>query len=378
MYGMLHGLSWVSTQRLTYREGRGRFGLALVGAICLLLAAPATGAAQSGATAGADAGRAAAVREDSIRIASGGIELRGMLRLPADPAAGPFPAVLLLPGGGTQYLTLEPDYWARRFAEAGIAALVVHKRGTGDSGGEWSTATFEDLIGDAGAAIEALRAHPEIAGRGAADGTTTSRSGDARIGVMGFSQGGRLAPLVAARFGADAAVGISGPQLTPAETRLYALENALRRGGMPEENLAVALPLWREYMDRVLAGEDLAPLDARIAAAAERMNPQALPPTSDTSTPSPIFNSLDFDGRPDLARLDAPFLAMYGADDPVVPVEASVAVLREVFAASGYDGFELVVIPGVGHGLSVDPRTRHPRYQSTPVEWMAEKLTGEQ
>jgi len=322
-------------------------GLLGLGLLCSM---PAAGAAQS-------------VREDSVYFTSGDIELHGLLRRPADggPDAAPLPAVLLLPGGGTQYLTNEPDYWAGRLAEAGIAALVVHKRGTGDSGGDWATATFEDLIADAGAAIDALRARPEI-------------GPDVPIGVMGFSQGGRLAPIVAARFGLAAAVAISGPQIPPAETRLYALENAFRRGGMPEANLEIALPLWRDYLARVRAGSDLAPLDARILAAAERMNQQALPATSNAYTPSPIFNSLAFDGRPDLTRLEAPFLAMYGADDPVVPVEASVAVLREAFAASGYEKFELIVIPGVGHGLSVDPQTRHPRYESTPVAWLKAQL----
>lgn len=328
--------------------------------IVAALAAPGAGAAQA---TDAPSG-AAPIREDSITFTSGDVELRGLLRRPADAdadrSAGPFPAVLLLPGGGTQYLTLEPDYWARRLAGAGIASLVVHKRGTGDSGGDWATATFEDLIADAGAAIEALRRRVDV---------------DAdRIGVMGFSQGGRLAPIVAARFGLAAAVAISGPQLPPGETRLYALENAFRRGGMSEENLEIALPLWRDYLARVRAGSELAPLDARIRAAAERMNPQALPATSKAYTPSPIFNSLAFDGRPDLSRLDTPFLAMYGADDQVVPVEASVAVLREVFDASGYEKFELIVVPGVGHGLSVDPRTRHPLYESTPVAWLKARL----
>ncbi len=374
------------------------FGLLAMVVTGLLAMAPAASAQTDRATpAGTDivaesgvGAAAAAVREDSLRFPSGGVELHGMLRLPPDPAEGPFPAVLILPGGGSRYLTLEPDYWAERFARAGIAAFVYHKRGTGDSGGEWASATFEDLIADAGAALAALRRHPEIAGRGRTvgargiDRTDSDRGsggtdggptgGAARIGVMGFSQGGRLAPIVAARFGADAAVAVSGPQLPPAETRLYSLGNALRRGGMPDENLEIALALWREHMDRLASGADLAPLDVRIAEAAERMNPRALPPMSGDYTPSPIFNSLDFDGVPDLARLDIPFLAMYGRDDRTVPTTASVEVLRETFAASGYGGLALIVIPGVGHGLSVDPETRHPIYESVPVPWLAVKL----
>lgn len=330
-------------------------------ALCLV--APATLLAGHQDAAGAEAAAAAgleapALREDSIRFASGDAELHGMLRLPPDPADGPFPAVLLLPGGGTRYLTLEPDYWAARLAESGVAAFVYHKRGTGESGGDWATATFEDLIADAGAALDTLRGHGEIA----------------RLGVMGFSQGGRLAPLVAARFGLDAAVAIAGPQLTPAETRLYALGNALRRGGAPPENVELALQLWRAHMDWLRDGGGRAALDERIAEAAARMNSQVLPPMSAAHTPSPIFNSLDFDGSTDLARLEAPFLAMFGADDEVVPTRASVKVLREAFAASGYRGLELVVVPGVGHGLSVDPRTRHPLYEATPVAWLKARL----
>lgn len=356
----------------------GRLVLLAAGA---LLVTPAAGRAQSAgaavgdATGGAVREAAPAIRADSISFTSAGVTLRGMLRLPAISAApsaadarsdaaahsgAPFPAVLLLPGGGTRYLTNEPDYWARRLAEAGIAALVVHKRGTGDSGGDWASSTFEDFIADAGAALEALRARPDI-------------DGD-RLAVMGFSQGGRLAPIVASRFGLAAAVGVSGPQVPPGATRLYALENALREGGMPPENLEVALELWREHVDRVAAGRDLAPLDARIREAATRMSAQALPPTSGAFAPSPIFNSLDFDAGPDLARLRAPFLALYGADDRVVPVAASVRALHTAFAASGYDGLNLLVVPGVGHGLSVDPRTRHPLYEAVPVAWLAAQL----
>ncbi|MFW6084045.1 MAG: alpha/beta hydrolase family protein [Gemmatimonadota bacterium] len=339
------------------RAGRSVIGLVAAAGFLALAAHPAPGSQESPAGLGA---AAAELREDSVRFRSGDVELHGMLRLPADARGDdPMPAVVLLPGGGTQVLTMEPDYWAGRLAAAGFATLVYHKRGTGDSGGDWASATFDDFIADAGAAIEMLRRDPRI---------------DDRIGVMGFSQGGRLAPIVAARFGAGAAVAVSGPQLPPAETRLYSLGNALREGGMPEENLEVALALWREHMDRLSSGADLAPLDPRIAEAAERMNPRALPPTSGDYTPSPIFNSLDFDGVPDLARLDVPFLALYGREDRSVPTAASVEVLRETFAASGYGGLALIVIPGVGHGLSVDPETRHPVYESVPASWLAVKL----
>ncbi|MGD8496986.1 MAG: hypothetical protein PVF05_12480, partial [Gemmatimonadales bacterium] len=114
------------------RNGIGHTAWLALWTAGVLLAAPAAGRAQSSGE------QAAAIRADSIAFTSAGVTLRGMLRLPAIPDArsdaaarqAPFPAVLLLPGGGTRYLTNEPDYWAGRLAEAGIAALVMHKRGT--------------------------------------------------------------------------------------------------------------------------------------------------------------------------------------------------------------------------------------------------------
>ncbi|MFW6078582.1 MAG: alpha/beta hydrolase family protein, partial [Gemmatimonadota bacterium] len=262
-----------------------------------------------------------------------------MLRLPADARGDdPVPAVLLLPGGGTQYLTMEPDYWARRLTAAGFATLVYHKRGTGDSGGDWASATFDDFIADAGAAIELLRRDARL---------------DGRVGVMGFSQGGRLAPVVAARHGADAAVSISGPQISVAETRLWALRNAMRRTGLADDDAEQALSLWRDFLDGLRSGVgSQEALDARIAEAARRLPAQALPPLSADYRPIPIFNSLSFDPADDLARLEVPWLVMYGEDDQVVPVAASVEALRRTFADTGYSGLELVVIPGSAHGLN--------------------------
>lgn len=322
--------------------------------LCLLgLTVPGEAAGQVSGDAAASTG----IVEDSVRFRSGSIELRGLLRLPAGP--GPFPAVVLLPGGGRQFLTLEPDYFAGRLATAGIAALVYDKRGTGASSGEWGSATFEDFIADAGAAIDHLRAHPLVNGR---------------IGVMGFSQGGRLAPVVAARFGGRAVVSISGPQIPVPDTRLFALRNAFREAGLSDEHGERSLLLWREFMDRLLDGADSGDLDERILEAGNDIPAGTLPPLRDAHVPSPIFNSLAFDAAADLERLDVPYLAMFGEYDLVVPVAASVEALRAVVPASDYREVEIIVLPGLGHGLSVDPYTRHALYESKPVEWLGQQL----
>jgi pimeloyl-ACP methyl ester carboxylesterase len=94
-----------------------------------------------------------------------------------------------------------------------------------------------------------------------------------RIGVVGFSQGGRLAPVVAARYRLAAAISVSGPAVSPAETRLYALENSMRENGLSQEAIERSLALWRAFFEALESGQPLAPLDSAVYHAA-----QAIPP----------------------------------------------------------------------------------------------------
>ena len=116
-----------------------------------------------------------------------GVKLAGTLTLPR--SEGPFPAVVLITGSGPQnrdeeilghrpFLVLS-DYLTRQ----GIAVLRVDDRGIGGSTGNFSQATTEDFAGDVLAGIEYLKSRKEI------DPT--------RIGLIGHSEGGLIAPIVA-------------------------------------------------------------------------------------------------------------------------------------------------------------------------------------
>src|SRR5712691_5734789 len=115
--------------------------------------------------------------------------LVGTLTLPR--SGGPFPAALLITGSGQQdrdealmghrpFLVLA-DYLTRR----GIAVLRVDDRGVGGSTGEVARATTEDFAGDVLAGVAYLKTRKEIDPK--------------RIGLIGHSEGGVIAPLCAAR-----------------------------------------------------------------------------------------------------------------------------------------------------------------------------------
>lgn len=92
--------------------------------------------------------------------------LAGELVLPT--GEGPFPSVLLVAGSGPQtrdekvaghrpFLVLS-DHLAR----AGIASFRHDKRGVGQSGGDFASASISDFAQDAGAAFDAMAGLPEV------------------------------------------------------------------------------------------------------------------------------------------------------------------------------------------------------------------------
>lgn len=120
-----------------------------------------------------------------------GIRLAGTLTLPKDSGKTLYPAVVLVSGSGPQNRDEEifghkpfavlADYLTQR----GIAVLRYDDRGTGASEGEFKQGTSEDFSKDAEAAWRLLAQHPEIH--------------PGKIGIIGHSEGGFIAAMIAAR-----------------------------------------------------------------------------------------------------------------------------------------------------------------------------------
>ena len=121
-----------------------------------------------------------------------GITLGGTLTRPKG-ATRPVPAIVTITGSGQQdrdeYIPVAGGYRPfRQIADTlgrrGIAVLRLDDRGVGLSGGEPATSTTADFADDIRAAVAWLRLRPDIDG--------------ARIGLVGHSEGGLIAPMVAA------------------------------------------------------------------------------------------------------------------------------------------------------------------------------------
>ncbi len=198
-------------------------------------------------------------REIGFRNDAQDLGLAGMLFVPE--GEGPFPAAVIIHGSGTSrrdsgwYLTLTYYLQAN-----GIVVLLPDKRGSEKSGGNWRTASFEDLATDSVAAIDYLNAQSEIA--------------ISDIGVIGLSQGGHIAPVVAVQTqDIDFVVNIVGGAIPMHDQLVYEENYNIRQMGfLPGFSNLLARPAaWslinirqKEHWDAV-GNFDAAPYWQRIS-----------------------------------------------------------------------------------------------------------------
>jgi len=293
-----------------------------------------------------------------VRFRSGDVELCATLLLPR--GGGRHPAAVLLQGSGDSD---RDNVWAfsigNALALAGVAVLVPDKRGCGQSRGDWKAVGFDALAEDALAGAALLGARAEV--------------DPARVGFVGLSQGGWVAPLAASRAARAAfAVSVSGAAVPVREQVLHELEQTIRAGGGDDEAVAIA----RELMEMALAfgttgvGWDdyLAGVEAAPPALAG-----AFPKDRDDWRWAWYARVLDFDPLPLWKGLGAPGLIVYGAEDEHdnVPVRESVARL-DALRAAGKNALEVRVYEGSGHALD-DPATHWVRddFMAELARWIA-------
>jgi uncharacterized protein len=285
--------------------------------------------------------------------ADGKAELAGVLTLPA--GQGPFPAVALISGSGPQTRNEEifghqifavlADALTRR----GIAVLRWDKRGLGQSTGDYKDATSADFAEDAEGAARWLRARSEIDAR--------------RVGLLGHSEGGLIAPMVAGRDPKIAFVvllagpGLPGDQIIREQGRLIAAAM-----GVPPASLDVQEALQKRLIAAVTAASDTASAEA---AARDILRQTPMPPAQieaqARAVASPWFRwFLTYDPAPALRRMTIPTLALIGEKDLQVPPDRNLPALKAALAGDPQAVVEAV--PGVNH-LFQTART------GTPIEY---------
>jgi pimeloyl-ACP methyl ester carboxylesterase len=332
-------------------------------------------------------------RAEDVSYKNGDITLAGTLTIPQ--GKGPFPAALLLSGSGPQNRDEElvghkpflvvADFLTR----AGIAVLRVDDRGVGGSSGQLIMSTTSDFADDALAGVRFLRARAEVNPK--------------RVGLIGHSEGGLVAPLAASRS-KDVAyiVLLAGTGVPGDEVLIRQNELMSRAAGVSEAAIQAGLAGQRAVLDLIKAGADSAALWEKGTELA-RMQMAALP---DSVRPSremadqmmaaqlggvtkPWFRFfVGYDPRPALRRVTVPVLVLNGELDLQVSPDQNVPEIEKALKEGGNRDVTVRRLRGLNHlfqqaktgalrEYSAIEETMNPAALETIRDWIVQRFSGQ-
>lgn len=233
---------------------------------------------------------------------------------------------------------------ADHFARHGIASLRYDDRGVAKSTGDFSSATSYDFADDAESVFNFLAGSQELAGR--------------PIGICGHSEGGLLAPLIAARNQrVDFLILMAAPGVNGREIILSQGPLIMRAQGVPEDVISmqqktqqVILSIMRDYEHpapelvaaqlRTAHSDTNADLPKLIAESQKAMEQQATPW---------LRTFLKLDPKTALKAIKCPVLVINGTKDLQVDPVLNLTAIRDTLQKSGHQRFEINVYPNLNH-----------------------------
>ncbi len=280
------------------------------------------------------------------------------LTLPATPGKK-FPVVVLISGSGQEDRD-ETIYGHRPFAvladyltRRGIAVLRVDDRGKGQSTGEVLRATSADFVKDVLVSVGYLKSRKEI--------------DPAQIGLIGHSEGGMIAPLVAlqsrdiAFIVSMAGVGVTGAELGTTQSR-----ESLRAANLPVDQVNALAGLFGDMFQAANRLPLNQPLDYRpiLNQWRSRQAPDLLealklgvnqpgeagPKALEDRINLPWMRYfIQYDPAPVLGKITIPVLALNGSKDIQVAAADNLAGFERALQKAGNKDFKIVLLPGLNH-----------------------------
>lgn len=249
---------------------------------------------------------------EEVTFTNGDAVLKGTLTLPEN-CDRKTPVLIMVTGSGLQNRDEEMfghkpfAVIADAFARAGIATLRYDDRGFGESTGDVVLCTTEDLKNDALAGVKLLRDRFE------------------RVGVIGHSEGGTIALMLAGERQVDFAVSLAGMIVSGAETLLAQNRRAFESAGLPESEVEAFARLLSDTFTAIKTRAPLPSADNYDITDALRKNYAAALPSLRTPYME-FFLGLDLSAS--LSGITCPVMALNGTKDTQVQCDRNIAALE--------------------------------------------------
>ena len=269
--------------------------------------------------------------EEEVTFTNGDAKLAGTLVLP-EGSSRKTPVLIMVTGSGQEDRNEEIfDHKpfaviADALARAGVATLRYDDRGVGGSTGEVLTATTEDFKEDALAGIKLLRERFD------------------KVGVIGHSEGGTIALMLAAEGQADFIVSLAGMAVSGLETVVKQSRVSIESAGYTGKDVDTFCQAVHDAGHVRVHGGRMPFPDELDLPDELKQSYQALI----TRIQSPwMIKFLSLDMRPLLGGIKCPVLAINGTKDIQVDCESNLGALRDGLPANPKNKIE--PIEGVNH-----------------------------
>lgn len=278
------------------------------------------------------------------------VELAGTLSLPQQE--GVFPTVVLISGSGPQnrdeelfghrpFLVLA-DYLTKN----GIAVLRYDDRGTALSTGNFNSATSRDFAEDVTAAVSFLKTRKEIDKN--------------NIGLIGHSEGGIIAPMVASRsqditfIVLMAGVGIPGDELLLLQQRAIG-----KVSGFSDDMLMDIEMANRTVFSMIKESTDLTQLSSDLTQYLKEHPDKSKPAGVEADTYAQLkvdqllspwwLNFIRYDPAIALEEVQCPVLAINGEKDLQVLPKQNLVAIKAALERGGNQKLTIKELPGLNH-----------------------------
>lgn len=252
-------------------------------------------------------------KEESVSFTNAGYTFNGTLTLPENYTKDT-PVVLMVTGSGQQNRDEELfehkpfAVIADALARQGIASLRYDDRGWGDARSvKFINFTVEDFCEDAAAALPLLRKR------------------FSKVGVLGHSEGGTIAMMLAAEGKADFIVSLAGMAISGKETLVMQNRQAMSAIGLPKETVDTYCNSISKALDEIASGKKASEIN--IDGMPEALKPITIKSLQQADTPY-IRHFLNVDVSELLSKIKCPVLALNGTKDTQVDCTANTIQLE--------------------------------------------------
>ena len=269
-------------------------------------------------------------KEESVSFMNAQYTFNGTLTLPENYSKNT-PVVLMVTGSGQQdrdeeLFSHKPfAVIADALARQGIASLRYDDRGWGDKSVNFADFTTDDFRQDAAAALPLLRKRFN------------------KVGILGHSEGGTIAMILAAEGKADFIVSLAGMAISGKETLIMQNRQAMSAIGLPKEMVDSYCNSISKALDEIASGKKASEINIDDVPVA--LKPITIKALQQADTPY-IRHFLTVDVGKLLPKIKCPVLALNGTKDTQVDCDANTTRIEKGLANCKHS---IKKIDGVNH-----------------------------